>query len=69
MLKGCSDKTKAFQNWMERDFLFSKAIESQYNNENFKVIINEGTIDLDNMVNEIVTHFEIDLKKWKIKSK
>ncbi len=48
---------------MERDFLFSKAIESQYNNENFKVIINEGTIDLDNMVNEIVTHFEIDLKK------
>ena len=60
MLKGCSDKTKAFQNWMERDFLFSKEIESQCNNENFKVIINDGTIDLDNMVNEIVTHFEID---------
>lgn len=60
MLEGCSDKIKAFQNWMDRDFLFSKEIERQCNDENFKVIVNDGTVDLDNMVNGVVAHFEID---------
>lgn len=62
MLSGCSDKTKAFQNWMERDFLFSKEIERQCREEKFRVMINDGKTDLDDMINEVVTHFEIDKK-------
>ena len=53
-------QTCALPIWMDRDFLFSKEIERQCNDENFKVIVNDGTVDLDNMVNGVVAHFEID---------
>jgi len=59
VLDGCSDKEKAFENWMERDFLFSKEIERQCKSNKLKLIINDGTINLCDMVDEVVTHFEI----------
>lgn len=60
VLDGCSDKEKAFENWMERDFLFSKEIERQCESNKLKLIINDGTINLCDMVDEVVTHFEIN---------
>ena len=60
VLDGCSNKEKALENWMERDFLFSKEIERQCENNKLKIMINDGTTNLDDMVNEVVTHFGID---------
>lgn len=60
VLDGCSNKEKAFENWMERDFLFSKEIERQCESNKLKIMINDGTTNLDDMVNEVVTHFGID---------
>ncbi len=45
---------------MERDFLFSKEIERQCESNKLKIMINDGTTNLDDMVNEVVTHFGID---------
>lgn len=63
VLKGCSNKRKAFQNWMERDSLFAKEIKNQCNEENYKLIINDSTTDINQLVNEVVTHFGIDINK------
>lgn len=60
VLDGCSNKEKAFENWMERYFLFSKEIERQCESNKLKIMINDGTTNLDDMVNEVVTHFGID---------
>ncbi len=59
MLEGCLNKKEAFGNWMERDFLFSKEIERECKNENFKVIINDGKTNIDEIIMEVVNHFDI----------
>lgn len=63
VLDGCRDKEKAFSNWMERDYLFSKEIERQCAIEDYKIIINDGKILLDDLVLEVLNHFEIDVKE------
>ena len=35
VLEGCSDKEKAFSNWMERDVLFAKEVQKQCIKENY----------------------------------
>ncbi len=59
MLKECSDKEKAFQNWMERDSLFAKEVARQCKDNDCKLIVNDGTIDVNDLVAEVVKHFEI----------
>lgn len=60
VLKNCSNKDKAFKNWMERDHLFALEIKKQCDKENYKVIINDGNINIDKMINEVIKHFKID---------
>lgn len=60
VLKNCSNKDKAFENWMERDHLFALEIKKQCDKENYKVIINDGNINIDKMINEVIKHFKID---------
>ncbi len=57
VLEGCSDKEKAFSNWMERDILFAKEVQKQCIKENYVSIINDGNIEVDEYVHRIAAHF------------
>ncbi len=57
VLEGCSDKEKAFSNWMERDVLFAKEVQKQCIKENYVSIINDGSIEVDEYVHRIAVHF------------
>lgn len=53
VLKGCSDKKKAFTNWMDRDILFAQEVQRQCKEENYVSIINDGNIELDELVSRV----------------
>lgn len=57
VLEGCSDKEKAFSNWMERDILFAKEVQKQCIKENYVSIINDGSIEIEEYVHRIAAHF------------
>ena len=57
VLEGCSDKEKAFANWMERDALFAKEVQRQCVEEEYVSIVNDGNIGVDEMVGMAATYF------------
>ena len=57
VLEGCSDKKKAFSNWMERDALFAKEVQRQCVEEQYISIVNDGNIGIDEMVGMVATYF------------
>lgn len=59
ILRECSEKQKAYENWMERDILFAKEIQRQCEKAEYKSIINNGDFPIEDMVNMIEAHFEM----------
>ena len=59
VLEGCSDKEKAFENWMERDALFAKAVQQQCLHLEYLSLINNGTMPIEEMMAHIATHFHL----------
>lgn len=59
VLEGCSDKEKAFSNWMNRDILFAREVEKQCYEEQYASIINDGKLEIDELVERVVTHFRL----------
>ena len=59
VLEGCSDKEKAFRNWMDRDILFAQEIQRQCQKENYVSVVNDGTMEMDELANLVATHFEL----------
>lgn len=57
VLEGCSDKEKAFSNWMNRDILFAQEVQRQCNEEQYTSIINDGSIIIDEMVGKVSSCF------------
>ena len=57
MLEGCSDKEKAFSNWMSRDILFAKEVQKQCLEEEYISVINDGNIGIEELVDIVSTHF------------
>lgn len=57
VLEGCSDKEKAFSNWMNRDALFALEVQRQCNEEQYVSIINDGSSNIDEMVERVATYF------------
>lgn len=57
VLKGCSNEEAAFCNWMERDVLFAQEVRRQCDKENYVSVINDGSMDLDELVNLVAAHF------------
>ena len=57
ILEGCSDKEKAFCNWMERDVLFAGEVQKQCCENNYISIINDGSMGVDELVNRVAAHF------------
>lgn len=59
VLEGCSDKEKAFENWMERDALFAKAVQQQCLHLEYLSLINNGTMPIGEMIAKIAAHFDL----------
>lgn len=57
VLEGCSDKEKAFENWMERDALFAKIVQQQCLHLGYSSLINNGTKAVEDMIAMIAAHF------------
>lgn len=56
ILEECSDKEKAFSNWMDRDIMFAREVQRQCNEEQYVSIINDGSIELNELVDIVVSH-------------
>lgn len=57
VLEGCSDKEKAFENWMERDALFAKAVRQQCEKTGYCSLIQNGEFTIDEMLRRVAAHF------------
>jgi len=57
VLGGCSDKEKAFSNWMNRDILFAKEVQRQCATEQYHSIINDGSATVEQMVEKVGSCF------------
>ena len=59
ILNDCTDKDKAFENWMERDVLFAIEIQNQCEESDYLSLINNGEMSVDEMVRFVENHFEL----------
>lgn len=59
VLEGCSDMEKAFCNWMDRDILFAQEVQRQCYEERYASIINDGNIEIDELVSRVAKHFAL----------
>ena len=57
ILAECSDKAKAFDNWMERDALFAEAVRQQCEELGYASIVNDGTIAVNELISQAASHF------------
>jgi len=46
-LADCTDKEKAFANWMQRDILFAKQVEKECRRREITCLINDGSRTVD----------------------
>lgn len=59
VLAGCSDPEKAFENWMERDALFARAVEQQCREKGYLSLVNAGETPVDGMAKQVSAHFSL----------
>lgn len=57
VLEGCSDKEKAFINWMNRDVLFADEVREQCIQMGYKAFVNDGSISIDELVKKVALQF------------
>ena len=60
VLEGCSNKEKAFENWMERDVLFAKEVRKQCEQEQYMSIVNDGTYSIEQLADIVAKHFGLE---------
>ena len=58
VLQECSDKDKAFENWMERDALFAKDVQRQCGEEGYLSIVNNGERGIEELVKMVEGQFK-----------
>lgn len=59
VLADCSDKEKAFANWMDRDALFAKAVQQQCNALGYASVIHDGQMTQEELMALVAVHFEL----------
>lgn len=60
VLAECSDKEKAFENWMERDALFAKAVQRQCGESGYVSLINDGQVSVEKLIGLAAAHFGLE---------
>lgn len=59
VLQDCSDKDKAFENWMERDALFAKDVQRQCEENGYLSLVNDGKREIEELIHLVEEHFEL----------
>lgn len=62
VLGECSDKEKAFDNWMNRDVLFAKTARQQCEEIGYESIINNGEKSVEEMIDKVTKHFGLKVE-------
>ncbi len=57
VLDGCSEPTKAFDNWMERDCLFAERVNRTCAENGYLSILNDGSVPVEDMIDTVAKHF------------
>ncbi|MBP3541471.1 MAG: hypothetical protein J6K72_06625 [Clostridia bacterium] len=57
VLAECSNKEKAFANWMDRDALFALAVQQQCAELGYTSLINDGTASVDALTDRVIAYF------------
>ena len=57
ILEGCSDKEKAFHNWMERDVLFAEEVRRQCEDAGYRSQVTDGHTEIRQMKRLIEAQF------------
>lgn len=60
VLAECSNPAKAFENWMERDALFAKAVQTQCAEAGYASLVHHGEIPVEEMTARVASHFALD---------
>jgi hypothetical protein len=58
ILKDCTDKKQAFENWMERDALFAITVKEEADKLGYRSLITDGTIGVDCVYNQVAEWFQ-----------
>jgi hypothetical protein len=59
ILHECRDPKQAFENWMKRDELFGQEVTRQANANGFRVIVVNGSVNIQEQFEIIKTQFEL----------
>ena len=59
ILEGCTDKKKAFENWMERDALFAETVHADAKQRGYACLVTDGSIGIDEMFRTVCNLFEL----------
>lgn len=62
ILKECDDPKQAFENWMERDYLFGQEILQQASILRYGVIIVDGSKDMDVQFTQVIEYYDLKVK-------
>lgn len=60
ILEGCSDKEKAFENWMNRDALFAEDVRRQCKESGYASLVTDGTVSINVMSESVCKNFELE---------
>lgn len=60
VLAECSNKEKAFENWMNRDVLFAEAVQQQCKELGYVSLFNNGELAVEELISKVVTHFGLE---------
>ena len=58
-LEGCTDKEKAFENWMERDALFAEAVHADAKQRGDACLVTDGRVGVEDMFRAVCDLFEL----------
>ena len=59
ILEGCTDKKKAFENWMERDVLFAETVHADAKQRGYVCLVTDGSVGIDEMFRTVCNLFEL----------
>lgn len=61
VLEGCSDKTAAFENWMERDVLFAVFVREQAEQLGYESVVTTGELSIQKTYNIVCQIFGLEV--------
>lgn len=62
VLRDCSDKERAFANWMERDALFAEEVRRQCAQLSLPHLLTDGSVPPEERLAQVAAHFQLDTR-------